>query len=109
MVTKNTTDTMRTTARKVVTMMGSTGATAMGSTTNESVTYQPQPHTAYVTATDLHVSVSEDISARVVTKYVTTLAALYFLLLWIKGGVCYCPRFTFIYFNCCLHQQTSHY
>jgi hypothetical protein len=90
MVTKNTTDIMRTMARRVVIMMASTGVTAVAMVAavvevmvmvTIKATRKRHSYTITDSATQFLVSVSEDISARGVTEYVQILATLHFILL----------------------------
>jgi hypothetical protein len=82
---------MRTTARRVVTLMASTGDTAVATVAvaEEAMaitkaTCQRHSHTVTVTVTQFLVPVLEDISFRGVTEYVPILATLYFTFLWTK-------------------------
>jgi hypothetical protein len=91
MVTRNIMDIMRTTARRAVTLMANTGATAVATgavaeADMDTIKATCQRHSYIMTfsATEFLVSVLEVTSFRGVTVYVAVLATLHFTFLWTK-------------------------
>jgi hypothetical protein len=127
-VTRNTMDITRTTARRVVTLMASTGGTAVATAVEEAtvimvmvmvtvttiiitiitkdpVMYQRHSHKISLSATQFLVSVLEDISVSEVTKYVTILATMLSTLLWSKGRTALLAVYLFVMLSVLTHKS----